>query len=315
MRSFAPWLLLLSVACATMQAPSSSSSASSTQTAAASPALAAPAPMLPLMEPPAAPPPGWLPVSRAYALMENDPARALLQHQQAWFEGNRKPNTLYDAACTAARLGRKAEAMAWLERAVDNGYRDAHGLRTDADLMSLRGEKAFNDLLAKIPKLPPPVQEKGANPELLRLVTEDQADRQNMPETPTPAFIQEFRERDRQRRLRVDQMLATGAATTGADFHAAALIFQHGDTLEDYARARELAAEAARRGHPAALRLTALAWDRWLMKAGQPQRFGTQYMGDPATGQMNLYPVDPSVTDAERARWGIQPLAEIPQRM
>ncbi len=272
--------------------------------------------MLPPMEPPAAPPPGWLPVSRAYALMDqNDFARALIQHQQAWFEGNRKPNTLYDAACAAAKLGRTAEAMTWLERAVEQGFRDAHGLRTDPDLMSLRGEKAFNELLARIPRLPPPVQEAGANPELQRLLAEDQAARQNVPKSPTPEFIQEFRERDRQRRQRVDQLLSQGAVKTGADFYAAALIFQHGDTLEDFARARELAAEAARQGHPSALRLTALAWDRWLMKAGQPQRFGTQYVGDPATGQMRLYPVDPSVTDAERARWGIPPLAETPQSL
>jgi hypothetical protein len=48
------------------------------------------------------------------------------------------------------------------------------------------------------------------------------------------------------------------------------------------------------------------------MHAERPQRFGTQYQGDPQTKQMKLYPVDPSVTDEERARWGFPPLAEIP---
>ena len=61
--------------------------------------------------------------------------------------------------------------------------------------------------------------------------------------------------------------------------------------------------------------LTAATWDRWLMQAGQPQRFGTQYQFDPATKKMRLYPVDPSVTDAERERWGFPPLAETPQSM
>lgn len=51
------------------------------------------------------------------------------------------------------------------------------------------------------------------------------------------------------------------------------------------------------------------------MKAGQPQRFGTQYQLDKATGKMSLYPVDPSVTDAERERWGMPPLAEIRPQM
>jgi hypothetical protein len=190
-----------------------------------------------------------------------------------------------------------------------------YGMKEDEDLLPLSGEKAFNELLARIPKLPPPVQEAGGHPELLRLVAEDQAARRNMPASPTPEFVQQFHERDRQRRQRVDELLAAGAAKTGPDFHAAALVFQHGDTLEDFARARELAAEAARRGHPAALRLTALAWDRWLMKAGRPQRFGSQYVGDREMKQMRLYPVDPSITDEERARWGIQPLSEIPQSM
>lgn len=113
----------------------------------------------------------------------------------------------------------------------------------------------------------------------------------------------------------MNELLAQGAAKTGADYLAAALVFQHGNTLEDFAKARELAAEAARKGNPAGLWLTAAAWDRWLMTAGKPQRFGTQYKLDEATKQMRLYPADPTVTDEERERWGFPPLAEIPPSM
>jgi hypothetical protein len=298
-------LLLLTMACAT--APATPASSSSAMAAAAVPAL-------PYMEPPASPPPGAKWVRRAEKLMEEKaPDQALPLYQQAWDAGDRRQNIAYGAACAAALLGRKGEAMTWLERSVELGFRESEWMKQDTDLTSVHGEKAFTALMARIPTLPLPVQDEGSNPELLRLGEEDQTDRRG-PNAPSgPEAGKQVAERDRQRRQRVLELLDAGAAKTGADFLAAALVFQHGDTLEDYARARELAAEAARKGHPAGLWLTAATWDRWLMKAGQPQRFGTQYQLDEATKQMRLYTVDPSVTDTERERWGFPPLTEIPR--
>ena len=159
----------------------------------------------------------------------------------------------------------------------------------------------------------PQVHAGGApHPELQELVNADQLDRQSL--QGGPESFQKITERDRVRRARVAELLAQGAARTGNDFFAAALVFQHGDTLSDYARTRELAKEAARLGHPHGLWLTAAAWDRWLMSAGYPQRFGTQYRLDAASKQMKLYPIDTSVSDAERARWGFPPRAEVPER-
>jgi tetratricopeptide (TPR) repeat protein len=267
------------------------------------------------MEPPASPPPGWLMVHRAESLMkQGKSAEALSLYQQAWASGNRGESTAYSAACAAALEGRKEEAMTWLERSVENGYRDAEWMKQDEDLASLRELPAFTALLARIPTFPPR-EEEGGNPELKRLMDEDQADRRPPVGSISPDHWKQIAERDRQRRQRVSELLGAGAAKTGADFFAAALVFQHGDKLEDYARARELAAEAARRGHPRGLWLTAAAWDRWLMRAGQPQRFGTQYTLDKASGKMNLYPVDPAVTDAERSRWGMLPLEELRPKM
>ena len=110
-------------------------------------------------------------------------------------------------------------------------------------------------------------------------------------------------------------MHAAGELKTGADYWAAALIFQHGEKLEDFAQARAFGIKAAQLGDMRGINLATLAWDRWLMAAGYPQRFGTQYLLDEEAKLSKLEPVDASVTDAERARWEVLPLAEIPKTM
>jgi tetratricopeptide (TPR) repeat protein len=270
----------------------------------------APAAELPFMEPPGKPMPGWQLVKRGDALMsEGKHAEALAAYQQAMKEGNTRDNTAYSAACALALLGRKKEALEQLSRAAEWGFRDVKWMQQDEDLASLRAEKGFAALVARIPTLPP--KDAAANAELRKLFEADQADR-----SPGPATMEGWKEvsaRDEQRRARVKELIAEGALEEGADFLAAGFIFQHGRTPEDFAMAREMGAEAARRGNPGGLWLAAAAWDRWLMNAGRPQRFGTQYKSDgPAAKEMKLYTVDPSVTDEERARWGFPPLAEIP---
>jgi hypothetical protein len=44
------------------------------------------------------------------------------------------------------------------------------------------------------------------------------------------------------------------------------------------------------------------------MLIGKPQKFGTQLVE--VEGKWQVYDVDPAVTDAERAEWGLPPLAE-----
>lgn len=49
--------------------------------------------------------------------------------------------------------------------------------------------------------------------------------------------------------------------------------------------------------------------DRYLlMKSGEPQRYGTQLVF--RDGRSVLHEVDPAVTDEERARWNVPPLAQ-----
>lgn len=295
-------LLVLAGACA--HAPASTPEKST------APAVAeAPVAELPFMEPPGKPMPGWQLVKRGDALMgEGKHAEALALYTQAMEAGNTRDNTAYSAACALALLGRKQEALAQLSRAAEWGFRNAQWMQQDENLASLRSEPGFTALAARIPTLPP--KDAAGNEELRKLFAEDQADR-----SPPPATKEGWKEvtaRDEQRRARVKALMATGALKEGADFLAAGFIFQHGHSQEDFALAREMGAEAARRGHSGGMWLAAAAWDRWLMNAGRPQRFGTQYKVDMETKQTTLYPVDPGVTDEERARWGFPPLAEIP---
>jgi hypothetical protein len=118
--------------------------------------------------------------------------------------------------------------------------------------------------------------------------------------------------RDDRRRAEVEALLAAGAATSPEDCYHAAMVFQHGHRREHFRRAHERAARAAELGHRPARWLAAAAEDRWLMAAGQRQRYGTQYrsQGD----RWVLWPVDPATTDAERAAWDVPPLADARRR-
>ncbi len=141
------------------------------------------------------------------------------------------------------------------------------------------------------------------NEELRALYEQDQADRQGHRLAPGTG------ERDRGRRQRVAELLASGALQEASDYYHAALVFQHGDAPEDAWRAHELAGRAAALGHRAGRWLAAAAYDRWLMYQGRPQKYGTQYRA--ADGRWRLWEVEPATTDAERAAWDVPPLTEL----
>ena len=144
------------------------------------------------------------------------------------------------------------------------------------------------------------------NEELRQLYEADQGDRRAGQLSPDVV------ERDRARRQRVAELLEASAAESGEDLFHAAMVFQHGDGLDDYQRARDLALRAAELGHRPGRWLAAAALDRWLMRQGRPQKYGTQYRV--TDGGYELYEVDPATTDEERAEWNVPPLAEARRR-
>lgn len=119
---------------------------------------------------------------------------------------------------------------------------------------------------------------------------------------------------DKARASRVMEMLAAGKIETAEDFYNAGVIFQHGDSPDDFKLAFSFATIAARLApeHRAPKWLAAAAWDRYMMGKKLPQWYGTQSQFFKETGKTSLYPLlADAVSDAERSEASIPPLATI----
>ena len=116
--------------------------------------------------------------------------------------------------------------------------------------------------------------------------------------------------RDSERREEVRRLIEAGEVRTGLDHYHAAMVFQHGDTADDYRLARDHAREAVDLGYERARWLAAAAHDRYLLSIGQPQHYGTQFRI--VEGVTYLRPIDAdAVTDAERRAARTRTLEEI----
>ena len=108
------------------------------------------------------------------------------------------------------------------------------------------------------------------NTELQALYEQDQADRSVFFEQLDHEQVQQVLQRDRARRQRVGELVGSEALQAPEDYFHAAMVFQHGETLEDFWRAHELAGRGAELGHPDCRWLAAAAYDRWLTNQGKP---------------------------------------------
>lgn len=141
------------------------------------------------------------------------------------------------------------------------------------------------------------------NQELVALFQEDQRDRRSA------GLHEAYLERDRARRHRAAGIVAEGGLTCGDDYIMAAVIFQHGETSDDFLQAHRLALKALELGVADAAWLAAVALDRHLVRQGLPAKYGAQTvrMG----GVYRVPRLDPTTTDEERKAWGIPSRADI----
>jgi hypothetical protein len=217
----------------------------------------------------------------------------------------------YDAACCHALAGDANGAFAELERAAAGGLRDAEHMRADSDLTSLHSDARWPAVLAKVDAAYQ-VWRTTLNTELLDIYEADQADRRVV--RYEDIDWSQVGARDKQRQARVSEIVTAGGAKAADDFYHAAMVFQHGDEPEHYQKAHEWAMRAVEL-NPEFTRarwLAAATEDRYLMSMGKPQKYGTQFRK--VDGVWQLYDVDPSVTDEERAKWGVPPLEGARQR-
>ena len=216
----------------------------------------------------------------------------------------------YDAACCYALAGNRKDAFAMLDQVMRNGWSDTKAIQDDADLASLHADPRWAALLAKSDANWK--QKVGTNnPELWRIADADVADHMGDNINFDPVL-----QRDRARLAKVKEIIAAGGLTTSMDYFNAAFVLQHGLEPEDFKNAHELAMKAAELDpqNRQAKWLAATAQDRYLVSIGKPQIYGTQYHME--NGVWRLAPVDENaVTDEERAKWGVPPLAESKRRV
>ena len=146
------------------------------------------------------------------------------------------------------------------------------------------------------------------NPSLAKLTAQDQAARSGAMKDIDWAKVSA---EDAERRVQVLGFIKQGTVRNAEDYCNAALIFQHGDTVDEIRLAFSLAT-TSRALDPAEKRcrwLSAAAWDRLLMRLNKPQWYGTQFTKS-QTGQWELYLVDETaVSDSDGAELGVPPLA------
>lgn len=215
------------------------------------------------------------------------------------------------AACSAA-AGQKEAAFGYLDQAAAKGHDDLDRATSNSLIRPLHEDPRWKTFLQGV-EARHAEREKQNNAELTRLYKDDQADR--AAGSGAPVDWTAIEARDKARQERVHQILAAGGARSADDYFHAAMVFQHGDTDEEIAKAHELSLKAAELdpGHPSARWLAAAAKDRLLMRQGKPQLYGTQFRK--VDGKWILHEVDPSVTDEERAKWDCPPLAEAKKRV
>ena len=140
---------------------------------------------------------------------------------------------------------------------------------------------------------------------MTRIFQADQADRA------PPIDWTKVSPADAQRRGATRKLLAAGRLHTGEDYLHAAYVFQHGQETNDYLLAHTLATIAASKGVQGGLWIAAATLDRYLMRSGQSQIYGTQYMGSEKTQLMQQDPYDRSlISDAMRRDLGVPLQAE-----
>jgi len=146
------------------------------------------------------------------------------------------------------------------------------------------------------------------NRELRKMYEEDVEEKTNADwnDKKTVAII---KENDKRRKKRVEEIISEGGLKVASDYHHADLIFLHGETTTDYKKANELAKIAMEMGDERSKWLYAATMDRWLVSQGKPQKYGTQFRKN-KNGEWEMYPVDPTTTDQERASLNVPPLSE-----
>ncbi|RYZ82365.1 MAG: hypothetical protein EOP04_22185 [Proteobacteria bacterium] len=114
--------------------------------------------------------------------------------------------------------------------------------------------------------------------ELQQIRADDQHDRawQMKGEQPSETMLIKMGKNDLRHRMRVGEIFGEGCLKSAADYEAAFMAYQHGNTPDQYFQAFIWSRQAQSLGIPNMKGEIAMAIDRYLVSAGHKQLFGTQ---------------------------------------
>lgn len=155
------------------------------------------------------------------------------------------------------------------------------------------------------------------NAELKKLAQQDQAVRMLPPEEASKVGSD-----DDDRVQLVLEFLAKSTVQTPEDKFYAALILDHtplafcegrivAKSPYNFLLAHDLAKQSFEAGYKPAGILVAQTMDRYLSFTVGHQKYGTNRLYNQTTGKEELVPIDRSVPDSERAKYGVPPLADL----
>jgi hypothetical protein len=210
----------------------------------------------------------------------------------------------------------KVEGIQYLDTAIQLGwvYNSDGGIA--AQLLGLDPDPSIDSMIGSANKLSVknnPQPHGSGNYVLHILYLHDQAERNLLSEKGTntsPLLAVKIYQNDLQRRKSVYSMLDSNLITDPKDLEKAALILQHGLDTNDYLKAHDLALQSVQKGNQSARFLVAASTDRYLVSKKMPQKYGTQSYYNGKTKRQELFPVDPNISDKERAEWNVPPLKD-----
>ena len=151
---------------------------------------------------------------------------------------------------------------------------------------------------------------KNMNKELAKIYEADQEDRLRVPrdlgkELKRLADYVAPRDKERQKRV-LGILKKRGKNLEAIDYYHAAMVFQHSSNIK---KAVSLARRSMEMNYEKAKWLYAAATDRYLVRKGRKQKFGTQFLvlND---GKIKPYPVDKRTSDKTREKYNVPSMKE-----
>lgn len=117
---------------------------------------------------------------------------------------------------------------------------------------------------------------------------------------PTRTILEKMSRNDLSRRMRVGAIFGEGCLKSAADFEAAFLIYQHGNTPGQYFQAFLWSKESLALGNLNVKSEVPMAIDRYLVSIGKMQLFGTQATQTTLGGCWCIQPIESSFPTALR---------------